>query len=80
MIFEAKKSVQIKLRGLDSNQDNILQRDAYYRYTTPQVRLIILQKGVGCLLTPTTEDAWFRSEICELRVCAHPDEAIFFPF
>jgi hypothetical protein len=35
---------------------------------------------VGCLLTPTTEDAWFRSEIGELRVCAHPDEAIFFPF
>ena len=26
-----------KLRDLDSNQDNILQRDAYYRYTIPQV-------------------------------------------
>ena len=24
------------LRDLDSNQDNILQRDAYYHYTIPQ--------------------------------------------
>jgi site-specific DNA recombinase len=26
----------VMLRSLDSNQDNILQRDAYYHYTTPQ--------------------------------------------
>lgn len=30
-----------KLGGLDSNQDIILQRDEYYRYTTSQLRLQI---------------------------------------
>ncbi len=30
------------LRDLDSNQDNILQRDAYYHYTIPQMVFSLL--------------------------------------
>ncbi len=43
------------LRGLDSNQDNILQRDAYYRYTTPQVPLLYPIEAVRSSLPPQQE-------------------------
>src|SRR3989344_2167068 len=38
------------LRSLDSNQDNILQRDAYYHYTTPQRWLHSTKNGGKNLL------------------------------